>query len=89
MRHTIESCDAPNCQKTREFVLKGTNSAPQDGWFTLHIMPSDENRPHILKSACSVECAAKIVTTTLQLNSKDDCAIEFCPGHKEGHQGRH
>jgi len=86
MRHIIESCDGPGCSRTREFVLTGTNGSPQTGWFTLHILPrGDDDAPpaHIGKSACSTECATKIVAVVLA-STTDDLTIEFCPGHK-GH----
>ena len=82
MRHIIESCDACG-SKTREFKLTGTNAAPQDGWFTIHIQLGPD-RPHVTKSACSSDCAGKIVATTLSMHGKDDCSIDFCPGHKDG-----
>jgi hypothetical protein len=87
VRHVIESCDGPDCGKTREFQLKGSNAPPQDGWFALHIATANENRPHVTKSACSAGCAAAIVSVTLQLNGKEDVTVDFCPGHKDGHGG--
>ena len=87
MRHVIESCDASGCGKTREFVLRGTNSPPQDGWFHMHIAPQDDDRSHVVKSACSSECAAKIVATVLAVYPANDLSIDFCPGHSDGQRG--